>query len=141
MELNSKLVWFLRVGLVAAIAFTFFWLQAQQRERDARAEKLRVVASVTAHSLICRDEREPFEVVIRNLAGRTVLEASFAMRELIPVAGVLPSDVPKVSLKAPLRPGEVQEGCYALNRYRLIARGVDPRSVQFVPMPLDVVFE
>jgi hypothetical protein len=49
--------------------------------------------------------------------------------------------MPRVSLEAPLPRGQAVAGCHALNRYRLIARGVEPRSVQFAPMPESIVFE
>lgn len=141
MDWNGRLGWALRLGIAGVMAAVLAWHYQHQREVEARREKLNVVATVTAASLLCRDDRTPFEVTIRNLAGRTVLEASFTFHELFAPAGTLPSDRPTVSLAAPLRPGEVHRDCYALNYYRLIARGVDPRGVQFTPMLSHIVFQ
>lgn len=111
---------------------------------DDAAEKgewARVVATVTAVPTYCPDDRQPFQVTIRNLASRAVSSATFRLHEDPLPAGTLPSDMPRVSLAAPLPRGQAVSDCYALNRYRLIARGVEPRSVHFMPMPESVVFE
>ena len=141
MNWNGKLGWFLRLGVGILIAVIAFWQFQSQQEAEARREKLRLIASVTTASLVCRDERAPFEVTIRNLTGRTVLEASFILHELLAPVGILPSDRPTASLKAPLPPGETQTSCEALNRYRLLGRGVDPHRVLFTPMLAHIEFQ
>ncbi len=112
--------------------------------RDEAAEKRewpRVVATVTTVPTACPDDQKPFHVTIRNIASRNVESATFVLHEDPLPAGTLPSDMPRVSLEAPLPRGQAVSGCHALNRYRLIARGVEPRSVHFMAMPESVVFE
>lgn len=141
MNWNGRLGRGLRIGIGLLLAAVAFWQFQSRQAAEARREKLNVVATVTAASLRCRDDAAPFEVTIRNLTDRTVLEASFTLHELPPPAGILPSEMPVVSLETPLPPGAVRTICHALNRYRLIARGVDPRRVQFTPMLSHIVFE
>ncbi len=141
MNWNGGLGRTLRIGVGLLLAAVAFWQFQSRQAAETRREKLNVVATVTAASLVCRDDRKPFEVTIRNLTGRIVLEASFTMHEMFAPPGMLPSDSPTVSLTAPLRPGDVHRDCYALNYYRLIARGVDPRRVQFTPMLSHIEFQ
>lgn len=140
MALNSKASWTLRLACAGLITAGLIWYQQYQKGMEARAETLRVVATVTAVPTYCRDDRQPFYVTIRNLTDRTVLEATFTLYETPLPAGTLPSDMPTVSLKQPLGPGQAHSACHALNRYRLIARGVDPRSIHFAAMPSGMVF-
>jgi len=122
-------------GLVLAAAIV------TGRPADDKREWPRVVATVTAIPTYCPDDARPFQVTIRNLASRAVSSATFRLHEEPLPAGTLPSDMPRVSLDAPLPRGQAVSGCHALNRYRLIARGVEPRSVHFVPMPESIVFD
>ncbi|ODT79871.1 MAG: hypothetical protein ABS76_18105 [Pelagibacterium sp. SCN 64-44] len=130
-----------RIAFALALGAIGFWHAQYQRELAIKREKLRVVATITSDPLTCRDDSRPFGVTIRNLTSRTVLSATFTMHEIPMPAATFPSEMPTISLKAPLRAGGVHRDCYALNRMRLFARGVDPRRVHFSPMPTEVVFE
>lgn len=141
MALNGKSGWMLRLGVGILLVAVAYWQFQSRQEAAANAEKARLVATVTTASLICRDASKPFEVTIRNLTGRTVMAASFTFHEALPPPGLMPSDHPVVRLKEPLRSGEARTSCEALNRYRLIARGVDPARVHFIPMLADIAFQ
>ena len=138
-----------RGGTIIAVAFgllsvaLFLILQANARQADERREKLNLVATVATLAIDCPDDRRPYYVTIRNIARRTALAASFQLREDPMPAGTLPSDIPTVSLKAPLPAGQAISDCHALNRNKLFARGIEPRSVHLVPMLVldSVVFE
>jgi|GEM_PF-2167674 len=130
-----------RLAFALALGAVGFWYAQYQRDLAIKREKLSVVATVTSDPLTCRDDSRPFGVTIRNLTSRTVLTATFTLHEDPMPAGTFPSDMPQVSLKAPLRAGGEQRDCRALNRIRLVARGVDPRRVHWIPMISDVVFE
>lgn len=112
------------------------------RKNDERRELLSLVATVTSVPTYCKDDAKPFYVTIRNLARRTATAASFRFSQDPPDPTAFVSDIPRVSLKAPLPPGQSVSDCYALNRMRLFAHGIDPRSVHFLPMviPDSVVF-
>jgi hypothetical protein len=141
MNWNSKLGWTLRIGVGIFIAVVAFWqFQSRQAAGEMR-DKARLVATVTAASLNCPNDSTPFEVTIRNLASRTVLEASFTFHEQFAPGGMLPSDRSVVSLDAPLHRGQTWTSCQALSLNRLRAGGADPRRVHFVPMLSHIVFQ
>jgi hypothetical protein len=141
MEWNGPLGWTLRLGGLVAILASLLWYQHHRSEQAALSEKLRVVATVASVSLECRDDAAPFLVTIRNLASRTVVEATFTMLE-VPMAPPtsLPFGPPTVTLEAPLPPGQVYKTCHALNRYVLMSRGVDPHRIHFTAMPTHILF-
>jgi hypothetical protein len=128
------------IGAIAVIAIGVA-LRENARADAERREKLRVVTTVSTLAMDCPDDRRPFYVTIRNLAERTVREATIQLAQDPMPAGTLPSDMPTVSLKAPLPRGQSVSECYALNRMRLFAHGIDPRSIHWLALPVHVVFE
>lgn len=130
-----------RLAFALALAAIAYGYGQYQNDLAIKREKLSVVATAAFNPITCRDARKPFQVTIRNLTSRTVLAATFILYEDPIPAGTLPSDMPKVSLEAPLRAGGVHADCYALNRLRLVARNADPSRIHFVPMPSDIVFD
>ena len=125
--------------VAAAVAFV---VTNNARQAEARRELLSLVATITSVPTYCKDDRKPHYVTIRNLASRTATAASFRFHQDPPDPGTLPSDIPLVSLRVPLPAGQAVSECHALNRMKLFAHGIDPRSVRFIPMviPDSVVF-
>lgn len=129
------------VGGVLAVAGIAYVAGENARQQEERRERLRLVATITSVPTYCPDDRQPFYITIRNIAGRTAVAARFQFWQDPLPAGTLPSDIPAVSLDAPLPPGQAVSKCYALNRLQLVARGIDPRSLHFSPILDSVCFE
>lgn len=132
--------WGTAIGAIAIVSVGLV-LRENARQDAERRERVRIVTTVSTLAMDCPDDRRPFYVTIRNLAARTALEATIQLTQDPMPAGTLPSDIPTVSLKAPLPPGQAVSECYALNRMRLFAHGIDPRSIHWIALPVHVVFE